>query len=123
MKIELKELFCMEWEFNREIMLGSEKAYSVTAYIGPADSEASNAFYVTVCNIEYVKKKIQENGCFNGLWHLIMENPKRETLEKYFQGQIDLLSEKTWEDYYQKLRLIGQSEFEDYQEGKSTTPG
>ncbi len=39
MKVVLKELFCVEWEFNREIQLTADKSYSVTAYIGPAETE------------------------------------------------------------------------------------
>lgn len=114
MKIELKDLFCMEWELNKEIKLDSDKAYTITAFIGPSDSEASNAFYVTICNTDYVKKKEQEDGFFNGLWHLVIDNPEKGRLVKYFQDQIRLLSGEAWEDYYQKLRLIGKSEFEDY---------
>jgi catechol 2,3-dioxygenase-like lactoylglutathione lyase family enzyme len=114
MKIELKELFCIEWEFNRKIILDSDTAYTVTVFFGPKDSKISEAFYVTICNLDYVKKKEKQNGFFNGLWHLVTENPEEESLEKYFQSQICLLSGETWEDYYQKLRLVGRSEFEDY---------
>jgi hypothetical protein len=116
MDIELKDLFCIEWEFNREIILNSDKAYTVEVFIGPTKTEISNAFYVTVCNLDYVKKREKEDGYFNGLWHLIIENPDRGKLMEYFQNQIKLLAGDVWEDYYQKLRLIGQSEFDDYQE-------
>jgi catechol 2,3-dioxygenase-like lactoylglutathione lyase family enzyme len=117
MKIELKDIFCIEWEFDREIILDSDQAYTVTAFLGPADTEESEAFYITVCNLDYVKKREKEDGFFNGLWHLVIENPTKEKLKKYFQNQIMTLSGETWEDYYQKLRLIGQSEFEGYDDG------
>ena len=116
MKIELKDLFCMEWESNKEIILDSDTAYTVTVFVGPIDSEISNAFYVTICNSDYVRKKEQEDGFFNGLWHLVTENPEEAKLREYFQSQIRLLTGEVWEDYYQKLRLMGKSEFEDYQE-------
>ena len=114
MKIELKDLFCIEWEFDREIILDSDTAYTVTAFFGPAGTEASEAFSITICNLDYVKKREKEDGFFNGLWHLVIENPTKENLKEYFQNQIMMLTGETWEDYYQKLRLIGESEFEDY---------
>jgi hypothetical protein len=114
MKIELKDLWCIEWEFNREIILDSDKAYTVQAFLGPADTEESEIFNITVCNLDYVRKKEKEDGFFNGLWHLVIENPTKDKLEKYFQDQIMTVSGKTWEECYQKLRLIGQSEFENY---------
>jgi hypothetical protein len=43
-------------------------------------------------------------------------NTKREFIEEYFKKVIKGLAGKTWEEYHQKLRLIGKSEFEDYQE-------
>ena len=48
MKIKLKDLWCIEWEFNREIILDSDQAYTVTAFLGPAGTEASEAFYIQV---------------------------------------------------------------------------
>jgi hypothetical protein len=117
MKIELKDLFCMEWEFNREIILDSDKAYTVQAFFGPADTEESEIFDITVCNLDYVRKKEKEDGFFNGLWHLVIENPTKDKLKEYFQNQIMLFSGETWEECYQKLRLIGKSEFEDYYDG------
>ena len=114
MKIELKDLFCMEWEFDREIILDSDTAYTVTAFFGPAGTEASEAFSITICNLDYVKKREKEDGFFNGLWHLVIETPTKENLKEYLQNQIMPLSEETWEECYQKLRLIGMSEFEDY---------
>ena len=114
MIIEIKDLFCMEWEFNKEINLDSTTAHTVTVFIGPIDSEKSNAFYVTICNLDYVKKKEKEEGFFNGLWHLITENPNKEKLMKHFQNQIENFNGRTWDDYYQQLRLMGRSEFENY---------
>jgi len=121
MKIELKDIFCVEWEFNKEIILDSDKAYTVTVLVGPTNTKASEAFNIIICNLDYVKKREKEDGFFNGLWHLVIENPTKDKLKEYFQNQIMMLSKETWEEYYQKLRLIGESEFEDYDDGRSVT--
>jgi hypothetical protein len=114
MKIALKELFCIEWEFDREIVLDAEHSFSVTAYIGPDKSEKADGFTVTVCNCDFIKGEIKRNGYFSSSWYLVLDNPTRENIENYFIEKIGQLSGGNWDDYYQKLRLIGKSEFEDY---------
>ena len=57
MKVILKELFCIEWEFGREIQLTADISYSVTAYIGPAETEQVEGFTITVCNFCYCHDK------------------------------------------------------------------
>jgi hypothetical protein len=53
MIIEIKELFCMEWEMGKEIVLDENHAYSVNVYVGPVDSNMSESFTVTICNRLY----------------------------------------------------------------------
>ena len=120
MKLELKELFCVEWEFNREIQLTAHKSYSVTAYIGPAGTEQAEGFIITVCNLDYIKQVIAQQEFFDGRWHVVMENPTKDNIIKYLQRILPCEYFKDWTEAYQKLRLIGRSEFEDY---KDCRPG
>jgi hypothetical protein len=75
MEITLKELFCLEWEFDREIMPGAEHSFSVTAYIGPDKSEKADGFTVTVCDCDFIKGEIKSNDCFSSSWYLVLDNP------------------------------------------------
>lgn len=115
MNVEIKELFCTEWEFDKEIILEENKTISVSVYVGPVGTNIKESFTVTVCNINYISNIIKKDGCFNGLWHLVLKEAKREIIEKYFQNKINDIKGDSWEDCYKKLRLIGKSEFEDYQ--------
>jgi len=114
MKIILKDLFCMEWEFNREIVLDEDQSYSVIAYIGPNDLEIAEGFEVIICNCEFVQKQIVNHSFFNGLWHVVVNDPKKDNIESYFTKVIEEFSEASWNDCAKKLRLIGKSEFEEY---------
>lgn len=116
MKVILKELFCVEWEFGREIQLTADTSYSVTAYIGPAETEQAEGFVITVCNSDYVKRIVNQQGFFDGRWCVITENPTKDTIIKYFYKVLPRKDFKNWPDALQNLRLIGQSEFEDYKE-------
>jgi hypothetical protein len=114
MHIILKELFCVEWEFNREMILDEDHAFTVEAYIGPIDNNCSECFSLIVCNEDYVRKAIKKDGRFYGLWHLITNSPTKDSISEFINSEINKLKGKEWNDFYQKLRLIGESEFEDY---------
>ena len=93
----------MEWEFDREMALDENRAFSVIAHIGPNDSPISEGFTVTVCNVDYVRRIIKQCGYFSGLWFLILDNGKLESIEQYFSTAISKLSGETWDDFFQKL--------------------
>ncbi|MGP1601931.1 Imm8 family immunity protein [Treponema sp.] len=116
MKVILKELFCIEWEFGREIHLTADISYSVTAYIGPAETEQVEGFTITVCNFDYVNRIVEQQEFFDGRWCVIMENPTKDNIMKYFYEVLPQRDFKNWPDALQYLQLIGQSEFEDYKE-------
>ncbi|MCP4162961.1 MAG: hypothetical protein GY760_23105 [Deltaproteobacteria bacterium] len=116
MKIELKELFCMEWELGKEIVLDKDHSFSVSAYIGPSNSNISECFTVSICNIDYLETQLESNIVFNGLWHLILINPDEDIIKNYFKDKINNPKGETWESCIKELILIGESEFEDYQD-------
>ena len=62
MNIKLKELFCVEWEFDREIILDECHSFSVTAYIG--DENGTEGFSIKICNEDFVKREIKEKVFF-----------------------------------------------------------
>ena len=112
MNITLKELFCVEWEFDREIILDECHCFSVSAYIG--DENGTEGFLIKICNEDFVKREIKEKGFFSGLWYLVTNDPSKKNIEKYFNDEIKKISGNNWQECYQKLRLIARSEFEDY---------
>lgn len=114
MKVVLKGIFCIEWEFNKSLVLDENTTYSVTAYLGPSDNEACELYTITVCNLAYVNQCIRNKGFFCGLWFLVIENPTKEKISQYFTEMLPKEDFETWDDAFQKLRLIGQSEYEDY---------
>lgn len=116
MNIKLKELFAIDWESDQNIVLDENRTCSVTAYIGSSDSEGTVGFTITLCNTDYVKKNIAEKGYFSGLWHLVLDVPTYENVEKFFLDQIEQISEETWEGFVTKLRRVANWEFEDYNE-------
>ena len=82
----------------------------------PAGTEQAEGFIITVCNLDYIKQVIAQQGFFDGRWHVVMENPTKDNIIKYLQRILPCEYFKDWTEAYQKLRLIGRSEFEDYKE-------
>ena len=116
MKVELKEIFCMEWEFGRELKLDENHSFSISVYVGPENSEISESFTLTVCNIDFVRNVVNQKGLFNSSCYLIIDNPDKNIIEKYIADMISKIEGNDWSDCVNKLRLIGQYEFDDYQE-------
>ena len=115
MKVIVREIFCMEWEIGREIELDENKSFSITIYVGPENSEISESFTLTICNIDFVRNVINQNGLFNSNWYLIIEKPNRNMIEQHIRNVVSRIKGNSWTDCVEKLRLIGQYEFEDYQ--------
>ena len=115
MKVVLKEIFCMEWELGREIELDANKSFSISIYVGPENSEISESFTLTICNIDFVRNVVSQTGIFNSNWCLIIEKPDRNMIEQYITNAVSKIEGKDWSECVKKLRLIGQYEFDDYQ--------
>ena len=115
MKVVLKEIFCMEWELGREIELDANKSFSISIYVGPENSEISESFTLTICNIDFVRSVVNQTGIFNSNWCLIIEKPDRNMIEQYITNVVSKIEGKDWSECVKKLRQIGQYEFDDYQ--------
>lgn len=115
MRVLLKEIFCMEWEMGREIVLDENCSFSITAYVGPQDSEISESFTLTVCNTDFVCKVVKQSGVFNSMWNLVTNDPSKGSIDQYLTDVISKIEGKDWGDCVNRLRLIGQYEFDEYQ--------
>ncbi len=115
MKAVVKEIFCMEWELGREIILDESRTFSVVAHVGPEDSEVSESFTMTICNTDFVRGVVDQCGVFNSMWHFVMNDPAKDTVQKYIIDTISRIEGKAWSDCVEKLRLIGHYEFDEYQ--------
>lgn len=115
MKAVLNEVFCMEWELGREIVLDENRTFSIEIHVGPEDSNVSESFTVTVCNVDFVRKVIDRNGVFNSMWHLVLSDPSKEIISQYYAEIVSKIEGNTWADCVSRLRLIGRHEFENYQ--------
>jgi hypothetical protein len=114
MEVELKELYSTPWEFGEEVILDEEHVLAVQAFIGPRETNVSQCFLITVCNQKYVQKRIREVGLFNGLWYLVMDFPDQKKIREYVIRFIEKHDFDSWDEWHSKLRLLGKSEYEDY---------
>lgn len=115
MKVVIKEIFCMAWELGREIELDGYKSFSINVYVGLENSEISESFTLTICNIDFIRNVVNQTGIFNSNWYLIIEKPDRNMIEQYITNAVSKIEGKDWDECLKKLRLIGQYEFDDYQ--------
>jgi len=116
MRVAVREIFCIEWELGREILLDDNHSLSIVIYVGPENSDISESFTLTLCNTDYVKRIVEENGGFNSPWYLIMDNAEKENVCRYLSDIISNITGQNWTECVQKLRFIGRYEFDEYQE-------
>jgi hypothetical protein len=114
MKIEIKELFNMDWERGNEISLDRHRKVSINVHIGPSDSEISENFTIYICDLAFVKRELIDKGIFQGKWTYVVQDTSKQEIYNFVNEYISEMHYERWRDYSDKLRLFGQSEYEDY---------
>ncbi|PWK93637.1 immunity protein 8 of polymorphic toxin system [Pantoea allii] len=113
MKVTLKSIDCMHYDFKTYIPEDDQVAITLTLTIGSYDSEAGDNFDIFICTPEWLCKHQWLPELMRHT--LLVRKYDLDEITKTITDYIDQCEGKDWMDIVQKLSRVFAWEYEDYQ--------
>jgi hypothetical protein len=89
--------------------------FTLRAMVGAMEGEGEESFDIVVCTPKWLMEKYTRSDVLLGLHKLILFKYDHLRLRKFIEKYLMRCSGNTWEEVAQKVGLLGQWEFENFQ--------
>lgn len=89
-------------------------ALNVRLLVGPEDSPGEESFDITVCSVEWVRRRVAIEGQVDPRHHLIVDKFDWPRLHTYLRRRVEACEGDDWLAVATALARLGHWEFEDY---------